>query len=186
MGSFKRGLLIFIAALFICAGFYGCAKKQLNTGGGELKTQQPQAAREKPAVNTSKTEAKEVPPGPKEQPAPVETARQEKALKDVHFAYDSYDITSAEGNILEADANWIKSNKPGLVLIEGNCDERGTVEYNLALGERRADAAEKYLLSLGIKEARLKTISYGKSKPVDDGHTEDAWAKNRRDHFVVQ
>ena len=130
-----------------------------------------------------------MPPGPKEQPAPVETARQEKALKDVHFAYDSYDITSTEGNILEADANWIKSNKPGLVLIEGNCDERGTVEYNLALGERRADAAEKYLVSLGIgrnKESRLKTISYGKSKPVDDGHTEDAWAKNRRDHFVVQ
>ena len=186
MGSFKRGLLIFIAALFICAGFYGCAKKQLNTGGGELKTQQPQAAKEKPEENTSKTEAKEVPPGPKEQPAPVETARQEKALKDVHFAYDSYDITSAEGNILEADANWIKSNKPGLVLIEGNCDERGTVEYNLALGQRRADAAEKYLVSLGIKESRLKTISYGKSKPVDDGHTEDAWAKNRRDHFAVQ
>ncbi len=107
----------------------------------------------------------------------------------MHFAYDSYDIASAEGNILEADANWIKSNKPGLVLIEGNCDERGTVEYNLALGERRADAAEKYLVLLGIggiKETRLKTISYGKSKPVDDGHTEDAWAKNRRDHFVVQ
>lgn len=186
MRSFKRGLLIFIAALFICAGFYGCAKKQIKTGGGELKSQQPQAVNETPAENTSKSEAKEVPPGPKEQPEPVEAARQEKALKDVHFAYDSYDITSGEGNILESDAKWIKSNTPGVVLIEGNCDERGTVEYNLALGERRADAAEKYLVSLGIKDSSLKTISYGKSKPVDAGHTEEAWAKNRRDHFVVQ
>jgi peptidoglycan-associated lipoprotein len=184
MRSFSRGLLIFIAALFICAGFYGCAKKQLNTGGGELKPQQPQAV--KPAENASKSEAREVPPGPKEQPAPVEAATQEKALNDVHFAFDKYDITPAEGNILESDANWIKSNAHGAVLIEGNCDERGTVEYNLALGQRRADAAEKYLVSLGIKESTLKTISYGKSKPVDPGHTEEAWAKNRRDHFVVQ
>jgi peptidoglycan-associated lipoprotein len=186
MRSFRRGLLIFIAALFICAGFYGCAKKQLNTGGGELKAQQPQTVKETPAESTSKSEAKEVPPGPKEQPAPVETARQEKALKDIHFAFDKYDITSPEGNILESDANWIKSKARGLVVIEGNCDERGTVEYNLALGQRRADAAEKYLVSLGIKQSELKTISYGKSKPVDAAHTEDAWAKNRRDHFVVQ
>lgn len=185
MRSFRRGLLIFISALFVCAGFYGCAKQQIKTGGGELKPQQPQAAKETPA-NTSKSEAKEVPPGPKEQPAPVVAAHQEKALQDVHFAFDSYDITSAEGNILESDAKWIKANTPGAVLIEGNCDERGTVEYNLALGQRRADAAEKYLVSLGIKGSKLKTISYGKSKPIDPGHTEAAWAKNRRDHFVVQ
>jgi peptidoglycan-associated lipoprotein len=70
--------------------------------------------------------------------------------------------------------------------VEGNCDERGTVEYNLALGQRRADAAKNYLVSLGIPADRLKTISFGKSKPFDPGHDEAAWAKNRRDHFVVQ
>jgi len=77
------------------------------------------------------------------------------------------------------------ANKNVTVLIEGNCDERGTVEYNLALGEKRAQSAMKFLVDLGVDKARIKTISYGKEKPLEPGHNEEAWAKNRRDHFVV-
>ena len=71
------------------------------------------------------------------------------------------------------------------IQIEGHCDERGTAEYNLALGERRSNSAKKYLISLGVPEGRISTISYGKEKPLDPGHNEEAWAKNRRDHFII-
>jgi len=190
MKFFRVFLFSFIAVCFLFTGFYGCAKKQLKSEEGQLKAQQPQEtaqaapaeSKEQPKPEMQKT----VPPGPKEQPEPVETAIQEKSLSDIHFAFNMYDIQPSDGKILEDNARWIKANKPGLVVIEGNCDERGTVEYNLALGERRAEAARRYLVSLGIEDAKLKTISYGKNKPVDFGHNEEAWAKNRRDHFVVQ
>ena len=71
------------------------------------------------------------------------------------------------------------------IQIEGHCDERGTIEYNLALGERRANSAKKYLISLGMPADQISTISYGKEKPLDSGHNEEAWAKNRRDHFII-
>lgn len=82
-------------------------------------------------------------------------------------------------------AERLKKNESYTIKIEGNCDERGTTEYNLALGNRRANAAMNYLVNLGIKKERIKTVSYGKEKPLDPGHDEAAWAKNRRDHFVV-
>ena len=86
---------------------------------------------------------------------------------------------------LESHARWLKRFRSVIVLVEGHCDERGTVEYNLALGERRAMAAYNYLLSLGVAADQLKTISYGKEFPLDPGHTEGAWARNRRCHFVI-
>ncbi|MGH9334498.1 MAG: OmpA family protein, partial [Vicinamibacteria bacterium] len=86
---------------------------------------------------------------------------------------------------LDRNADWLKRHASVTVLIEGHCDERGTVEYNLALGERRASAVYNYLMSLGIPAGRLKTISYGKEFPMDLGHTEEAWARNRRAHFEI-
>ena len=83
-------------------------------------------------------------------------------------------------------ADYLKRNGAAKVQIEGHCDERGTAEYNMALGARRAESAKKYLLSLGVKGAALSTVSYGKEKPLDPGHTEDAWAKNRRGHFILK
>ena len=106
-------------------------------------------------------------------------------LADIHFDFDNYVLRPQDRNTLAKTAAWIKENHPKMVTIEGNCDERGTVEYNLALGQRRASEAEKYLVTLGVNEKILKVISYGKERPLDPGHDEEAWAKNRRDHFVV-
>jgi len=108
-----------------------------------------------------------------------------KLLKDIHFNYDKYDIDREDEGILKENAAFLKKNPKMKIQIEGHCDERGTTEYNLALGERRANSAKKYLVSLGITSDRISTISYGKERPLDRGHNEQAWAKNRRDHFIV-
>lgn len=109
----------------------------------------------------------------------------ESPLNDIRFDYDSAALTSGARMELESHARWLRRFRSVTVLVEGHCDERGTVEYNLALGERRAMAAYNYLLSLGVAADQLKTISYGKEFPLDLGHTEDAWARNRRCHFVI-
>jgi len=106
-------------------------------------------------------------------------------LKPVFFALDSSDIDTAAKTILDADATILKQNSSWVITVEGHCDERGTAEYNLALGDRRAAAAVAYLRSLGIPAERLKTVSYGKEFPFDPGHDESAWSKNRRAHFVI-
>ena len=190
MKSIRFMLLGFAALAFVFAGSYGCANKQVKTDQGQIKPVAPSSGNNGSSASgneNSKREVTEAPPGPKEQPQPVEAGKEEKALNDIHFDLDRYDIKAEDATILQKDYSWIKANNPkGLIVVEGNCDERGTVEYNLALGERRAKAAEQYLVSLGLDKGRMKTISYGKSKPVDPGHDEAAWAKNRRDHFVVQ
>lgn len=104
----------------------------------------------------------------------------------IYFDFDKAVIKDDAKATLDKHAQWMKFNTVATVVIEGHCDERGTAEYNLALGQRRADAAAKYLTSLGVSKDRLKTISYGKEKPVDTGHNEAAWSKNRRDEFVIK
>jgi len=108
-----------------------------------------------------------------------------KLLRDIHFNYDKYDVRREDEGILKENAAFLKKNPRMKVQIEGHCDERGTTEYNLALGERRASSVKKYLASLGIASDRISTISYGKERPLDRGHNEQAWAKNRRAHIIV-
>lgn len=108
-----------------------------------------------------------------------------KMLKDIHFEYDQYDIRRADEEILRENAAFLKKNPQMKIQIEGHCDARGTSEYNLALGERRANSVKRYLVSLGIASDRISTISFGKERPLDPGHHEEAWAKNRRAHIVV-
>lgn len=106
-------------------------------------------------------------------------------LKDIHFDFDRYDLTE-EARKLLTEAAKVLADHPSLkIQIEGHCDERGNNQYNLALGERRALGAKLYLVKLGVQENRCSTISYGKEMPVDPGHTEEAWAKNRRCHIVI-
>ncbi len=105
--------------------------------------------------------------------------------KKVFFGFDKFDLNPESTEILNELAAFLKTNKDIKVKIEGNCDERGTTEYNLALGDRRAKAAFDYLTAQGIDAARLTTISYGKEKPADPGNNEEAWAKNRRDEFIL-
>jgi peptidoglycan-associated lipoprotein len=107
-------------------------------------------------------------------------------LKDVYFEFDKYDIRPEAAKILDANATWLKANPGNLVLIEGHCDERGTAEYNLALGERRAKSTMNYLVGQGVAASRVTVISYGKERPVCTEKTEACWAKNRRAHHLVK
>ena len=105
--------------------------------------------------------------------------------EDIYFDFDKSTLTPAAQDNLLRKAEWLRENPDATVTIEGHCDERGTNEYNLALGDRRAESAKAFLGDLGIDPARLTTISYGEERPVDPRHNEEAWAKNRRAHFVV-
>lgn len=115
----------------------------------------------------------------------LEQINKEKPLANVYFDYDKAMIRDDAKPVLETNASWLNKFKTIKILIEGHCDERGTEEYNLALGEKRAKAALDYLTTLGISSDRVKIISYGKSQPQDPGHNEAAWQKNRRDQFLV-
>jgi len=106
-------------------------------------------------------------------------------LATIHFDFDKYDLKPDARDILAASAAALTERTTAAIRIEGNCDERGTDEYNMALGEKRAQAARDYLVNYGVNPSRITIISYGESKPVDPGHNEEAWAKNRRDDFVV-
>lgn len=127
-------------------------------------------------------------------PAPVTPSPQTASLQEalaaqagdrVYFGFDSYDVSSEALRTLQAQAGWLARNPEVRVLIAGNCDERGTREYNLALGARRANAVRDALVRFGVSPGRLQTVSYGKERPIDAGSGEDAWARNRNGHTVV-
>jgi len=119
-----------------------------------------------------------------QRPAPA-TFAENANVKTIYFDFDRYDIRPGDAKTLEADAAWLKANDV-LILVEGQCDERGTAEYNLALGDRRARAAVNYLVSLGVRAGRISTVSYGKERPVCTEHNEACWALNRRAHVLVK
>ena len=106
-------------------------------------------------------------------------------LHDIHFDYDSFELDETSRQTLQENAEWLKEHSSMRVEIEGHCDNRGTVEYNLALGAKRAAAAKNYLVALGIGRDRMTTISYGEELPVCEEETEQCWSRNRRDHFVT-
>jgi peptidoglycan-associated lipoprotein len=131
------------------------------------------------------------PPPPSPSPAPAAPPRPSEfravdALRDIFFDFDKYNIRPGDVRVLDANAAWLKENQNQLVLIEGHADERGTSEYNLALGERRAKAAMGHLVSQGVQASRITIISYGKERPSCTEHNEACWAKNRRAHFLVK
>jgi peptidoglycan-associated lipoprotein len=117
--------------------------------------------------------------------ASLDELNRNSPLRPVFFEYDSSELTSEARTTLDETAGILKKYSSWTVTIEGHTDERGTAEYNLALGERRAMAAQAYLVSLGIPAGRLRTVSYGKEFPFDAGHGESAWSRNRRAHFVI-
>lgn len=138
---------------------------------------------------TTMTEPPVVEPEPVEEPPVVEPEPVEvpmPELSDVFFAFDKHNLTGEAKRTLESNSSELKRASDVAIIIEGHCDERGTKSYNLALGEKRAKAAKDYLVSLGVTGTRITTVSYGKERPFDPGHTEAAWAKNRRAHFVVK
>ena len=116
----------------------------------------------------------------------VMSARQMFITEDIYFEFDSSALLSMAQDTLNRKADWLRQNPDVHVTIEGHCDERGTNEYNLALGERRAESAKTFLADLGISSSRLSTISYGEERPMDTGSNEQAWAKNRRANFLTE
>ncbi|MFH1625296.1 MAG: peptidoglycan-associated lipoprotein Pal, partial [Pseudomonadota bacterium] len=111
--------------------------------------------------------------------------RDEFEKTDIHFDFDKFFLTPEATEILAKKASWLLDNSDVKIEIEGHCDERGANEYNMALGERRSNSAMQYLVTAGVKSDRISTISYGEERPLDPGHNEEAWAKNRRAHFRI-
>jgi peptidoglycan-associated lipoprotein len=115
-----------------------------------------------------------------------EEARMQFVNEDVYFNFDDATLTSDARMILKQKVAWLRENPGASVLIEGHCDERGTAEYNIALGQRRAQSIKTFMINAGISASRLSTVSYGEERPVDFANNESAWAKNRRAHFKLQ
>ncbi len=133
-----------------------------------------------PAPEQTETES----PPPPPPPSSDEGTEVKMSLADAFFDFDDASLRADAKTVLENNARYLESHGSSKAIVEGHCDERGSVEYNLALGERRAKAAKEFLVSYGIAAARLTTISYGKERPFDSGHDESSWSKNRRAHFV--
>ncbi len=176
MNLAKSGQILFIAlgtALLVTT--FGCTKKQVKTtDSGSL------AGSQEAALKGDDLELED------SNLNFVEPSYAEKSIfAEIFFDYDSTQISNAGKPTLENIAHWLKSNSSKHLLIEGHCDERGTKEYNLALGEQRALAVRRYLAGLGIEPKNLHTISYGEERPADPAHKEAAWEKNRRAHFLL-
>ncbi len=146
-------------------------------------TPNPGATRPSPSPTTPATPTPAAPPT--RPPAPAEF-RDNPNLKDIHFDFDKSDIRPGDAKILDSNAAWLKSSAGDLVLIEGHCDERGTNEYNLALGERRAKSTMNYLVAQGVQANRITIISYGEERPTCTEKNEECWARNRRAHFLTK
>jgi len=193
------GILIFI----LCFGLIltGCPKKTVVNEEPSVKKEEAarleaekaaKEAREKELDKIREEEAKkerekefEKSLVAKKEPGIEGEIFESRLLKDIHFDFDKYDIRPEDAEILKENAALLSKYSTAKVQIEGHCDERGTIEYNLALGERRANSTKKYLNSLGVSPNRISTISYGKERPLDPGHNEEAWAKNRRAHTII-
>ena len=188
----KRGILVLVLSLMVVFPL-GCAKKMVEKPVSVQPEQIQPLEEVKPPeegkVVGMKEEAITEEELARQQKIQIEETLKEEMTKfeneDIHFDFDKYYIRPDAAEILKKKAQWLKEHPEVHLLIEGHCDERGTEEYNLALGERRANSAKEFLVSLGIDPKRISIISYGEERPVDPRSCEEAWAKNRRDHFVI-
>ncbi len=176
--------------LMLCLGLImvGCPKKTVVKEEPSIKKEEALAKPEAERTKEMKPEGgRELEKGlvAKREPGIEGEVFESKLLKDIHFDFDKYNIRPGDADILKENAALLKKYPKVKVQIEGHCDERGTIQYNLALGERRANATKKHLVSLGVSPDRISTISYGKERPLDPGHNEEAWAKNRRAHTII-
>jgi peptidoglycan-associated lipoprotein len=179
--SWKWAVLALSVAALVAVG---CAKKQtVKSEGAPGAASAPGAVTEAPV--------KEAPPAPvavapATPPGIAVTEEKLSQFDDVRFDFDKSVVKEDGRKACQVVADYMKKNPKAKLQIEGHCDERGTAEYNIALGDRRATAVMTYLVSLGVSKAALSTVSFGKEKPLDPGHDEGAWAKNRRAHFVLK
>jgi peptidoglycan-associated lipoprotein len=189
---FKNIVLVILLGLLIS---FGCAKKQITQGSGTIPTSTTsQQQTTSPSTPTPQTTPSSQATSLSPQTSQGQTTLVASGVKQashfdnaqIYFDFDQYNLRSTAIEKLQKKAEWLRDHPEAALLIEGHCDERGTNEYNLALGERRADTALKYLMSLGIVPQRISTVSYGEERPADPGHNEEAWSKNRRDEFYLK
>lgn len=190
----RKKLWIILALAFIIPGLLftaSCAKKAVVDDAALTKQAEDDSAmKAREAAEKAKQEEMA-----KQQAIEEERVKEEARLKqeamdmfvndNIHFEFDNSTLTPEAQLILKKKAEWLQNNPEAMSTIEGHCDDRGTNEYNLALGDRRATSAKNFLVDLGISESRLTTISYGEERPADPGKNEEAWAKNRRCHFAI-
>jgi len=191
MSAFVRTTTM--SALILATVLVGCARRPSATPMAAAPSAQPAAVAQtsRPSAGTAPRDSQRtvVEEGRQEivvveRPEPA-TFGENPNVKPIYFDFDRYEIRPGDAKTLEADAAWLKTNDVQ-ILVEGQCDERGTEEYNLALGDRRARAAMNYLVALGVAADRMSTVSYGKERPVCTGHNEECWALNRKAHIVVR
>jgi peptidoglycan-associated lipoprotein len=194
--KYSSRLIVLAVAVAAMIGA-GCAKKKVAAQGPPPPSQPAAAAQQQSTTQTARTETRTPAPAP----APQQTTRMPNSqtraridtllarIEDAYFDYDKHTLRPDAIKALEADSSELRDilkDYPDYKLtVEGNCDERGSAEYNMALGQERADAAKSYLVQVGIPAAQLGTVSYGKEKPACDEHDEACWQKNRRIHIVA-
>ncbi len=166
----RRELFFAVILMVGMLALWGCPKKAEMSAVPE---EQPAKAQEQQAE-------------PQPEPAKEHAAAKEEGLQPIYFDFDKSFVRDDARSVMKSNADWLKANPKVKVKIEGNCDERGTIEYNQALGQRRAASAKKYLTDMGISANRISLISYGKEKPVCKQSNEDCWQKNRRDDLVAE
>lgn len=169
--KFGKALMALCCVIAISA----CSKKDVKSdepGFNPSSEGDGSGASTSPAVDTSSTSA-------------GDASAASSELQTVYFEFDSYRLTNEGRDSLKFNVDYLKNNATATIQIEGHCDEKGTTEYNLALGERRANAARDYMKKAGVDASRISVISYGKERPADMGHDETAWSKNRRAQFVI-
>ena len=185
---------IFVVLIFGLTIFTGCAeKKSVVTNSAAQEQEVAPAQKAAQTTDTSKLSDTINPNDSTNQNDTIRgksasletTAIPETSVRDINFDFDSSIIRPDAREILQVNADFLLKNRVSAIVVEGHCDERGTAEYNMALGQRRAQETKKYLVNLGIKESTITTISYGEERPLDPESNEEAWAKNRRAHFLI-
>lgn len=182
--AIAQALAVFLIVTTLAAG---CAKRPVTLGASAQAPAHisppvsgPSGA-QRPASTPSRSSRAGSSPAPR--PSQFTPAA---ALRDIHFDFDRYDLRAADIRLLDMNAAWLKDNSDTLLLIEGHADERGTDQYNLSLGDRRAKAAMDYLVAQGVQASRINLISYGEERPLCVERSETCWARNRRAHFLVK
>ena len=187
----RRVISVFLSLSLVLL-FAGCAGKSVSSSSGDVSSQEGQAKSEKIQPDAIKMVSPERsfdrPSGttPSNLALAPSTESGSRLLDDVFFDYDQFQIRKDAMPLLDANARWLRANGNKRALIEGHCDERGTVAYNIVLGEKRASTVKRYLLDLGVLSSQLQTTSYGETRPICKQQTEDCYQQNRRAHFVAK
>ena len=183
--------LLLAVLMLVC---YGCASKPAQPAQKSMTAEEQARLAQEEALKRKEREGRISEEDLAKTRADRERLEREKGLQekktalpasDIYFEYDSYSVQPEDLPKIKEVSEWLKINNAVQIVVEGHCDERGTVEYNLALGQKRAEVVKNHLTKFGVDEKSIRIISFGKEIPVDPGHTEDAWAKNRRVHFSI-